>query len=165
MEVEGSKKSHKEKSTQEPPGSSQALAAQTARKRDQNDSSYLLQQTAHLRFCRLKMWLKVTFRMKEALCYSSSQKPTASAPAHLSLSIQIWPSIKIWLYFIRKCLCLSFKDLVLAQCGKLGSDHKSRGVVIIRIRHKYVGQSQHTSGFFASRIYGINRIANCLYCN
>lgn len=81
----GSKKSHKEKSTQEPPGSSQALAAQTARQRDQNDSSYLLQQTAHLRFCRLKMWLKVTFRMKEALCYSSSQKPTASAPAHLSL--------------------------------------------------------------------------------
>lgn len=32
--------------------------------------------------------------------------------------------------------CLSLKDLVLAQCGKFGSDYKSRGVIIIRMKHK-----------------------------
>lgn len=38
--------------------------------------------------------------------------------------------------FISKYLCLPSKDLVLAQCGKLGSGYKSRRVWIIRIKLK-----------------------------
>lgn len=78
---------------------------------------------------RLKMWIKVT-ELRKHLNLVQTFSPQLT---YLSVFRCGLPFI-CDLCFISKCL--SSKDVALAQWEKLGSDYKSRGVIIIKIKCK-----------------------------
>lgn len=116
-----------------------------------NSSSQILQWLKSLMGLRFGLKSHSERRKHFAMVQAKTQHPLPQ-PTYLCLLRYDLP-FRCDFCFISTCLCLSFKDLVLAQCGKLGSDCKSREVLISRVNLKYVGQSQYMSGFFTSRIW------------
>lgn len=136
-------KSHKEKSTPEPPWSSRALTAQSSSKErakwqltifcsKQLISDFTVAETSG----GLRFGLKSHFKLRKhlAVVQAPNQHPLPQA-TYLCIVRHDLP-FRCDFDFISKYLCLPSKDLVLAQCGKLGSGYKSRRVWIIRIKLK-----------------------------
>lgn len=73
-----------------------------------------------------KIWVKVTLQYSNKQTNKNIFCPSPLISAYSDMTFITLVNV----------YCLSLKDLVLAQCGKLGSNHKSRGVLIIRMKHK-----------------------------
>lgn len=119
-----------------------------------NSSSQIVQWLKSLTGLRFGLKSHSERRKHFAMVQAKTQHPLPQ-PTYLCLLRYDLP-FRCDFCFTGTCLCLSCKDLVLAQCEKLGSDCKSREVLISRVKLKYVGQSRYMSGFFSSRIYGMN---------
>lgn len=103
--------------------------------------------------CRFQIWTKVMFELRKHLAIVQAKKTSTLCPSPLiSAYSETVFLLDVTFRSLVNVYCLSSEDPVLTQFRKLGSDYKSRGVIIIRIKCKKVGQSQDMSGFLL-RIY------------
>ena len=124
-----------------------------------NSSSQILQWLKSLMGLRFGLKSHSERRKHFAMVQAKTQHPLPQ-PTYLCLLRYDLP-FGYDFCFISTCLCLPFKELALAQCGKLGSGCKSREALIRRVSLKYVGQF-HTCLLFHTKGLWVN----CkLYCN